>query len=182
MTRWPCIIVITLLIFTGFRPILHAQSEEGVKCALLYNFAKFVTWPEKAFEAPASPISVGFVGSIGFASAFGQAIKGKNAAGRDFVVKALTGPEGAQECQIVYIADAAQIPPIVSALKGKPVLIVGDDASLLAAGGIIRFFNDAGKVAFEVNLAAAKAADLQLAPKLLSIAKSSNATRAGDSP
>ena len=41
-----------------------------------------------------------------------------------------------------------------------------------ALGGTINFVKDGSKVAFELNLTAAKAAELKVAPKLQGIAKS----------
>ena len=47
-------------------PISHAEvgplSENQVKAAYLFNFAKFVDWPASAFVGPGSPLVIGFLG------------------------------------------------------------------------------------------------------------------------
>jgi len=160
------------LLLGGSLVQLHASPpEEVVKCAFLYNFAKFVKWPDQAFESPTSPINVGFVGGASFSNTFREAVKGRNTAGRDFVVKTLVGVSGIQDCQIVFIGDETQMGLVIQELSGKPVLIVGEAEGLLDAGGAIRLFKENGKIAFDINIAAAKAADLQLDSRLLSLAK-----------
>ena len=51
-------------------------------------------------------------------------------------------------------------------------LLVGQDAWFLEAGGIINLIVDGGKISFEINLAPARAASLELDSKLKALAKS----------
>ena len=57
-------------------------------------------------------------------------------------------------------------------IKGKHVLLVGQDSGFLEAGGIINLIVEGGKISFEINLAPARAASLELDPKLKTLAKS----------
>ena len=57
-------------------------------------------------------------------------------------------------------------------IKGKHVLLVGQDAGFLEAGGIINLIVDGGRISFEINLAPAHAASLELDQKLRALAKS----------
>lgn len=168
--------ILALGFLSSAAPALHAQSEEAVKSAFLYNFAKLVTWPAKSFPKPNTPITIGFLGGSSLADTFEQAVKGRNVAGRDIVVVRLTGTAGSEACQIVYVADASQAAGVTTALKGSPVLLVGESEGFLEAGGIIRFFKDGPKIAFEINLVAAKTSSLEFNPKLLGIAKSVKGT------
>jgi hypothetical protein len=165
------VLAIVLFLGLGLSDRAVAQSEEGMKAAFLYNFAKFTEWPSGAFASPSAPINVGFIGAGSLADTFEQNTKGKNANGRDFVIKKLGGAAGAEECQIVYVANAGQVGAVTSALKGKPVLIVGDPASLLDSGGMVRFASDGTKVVFDLNLASVNGAGLKLDPKLSKIAR-----------
>lgn len=149
-----------------------AQTEEGIKAAFIYNFAKFTVWPDTAFAGSAAPITVGFVGADSLADTFEKNVVGKNANGRDFAVKRFASAAGTENCQLVFVADAAQIASVLGATKGKAILTLGDSDSFGAAGGMVRFVKDGAKVSFDLDLTAINAAQLQLNAKLQSIAHS----------
>jgi len=44
----------------------RALSEYEVKAAYVYNFAKFVEWPENAFRLNNSPLTIGIIGDVEF--------------------------------------------------------------------------------------------------------------------
>jgi len=153
-------------------PKAQSQTEDGVKCAFIYNFAKFTEWPASAFADGSAKITVGFVGGGALADAFSQAITGKNAGGREFEVKKLGGAGEIAGCHIVVVGDAAQAAAVVGAAKGKPILTVSDADGFVGAGGMIGFMKDGAKVVFELNLEPSTAAGLKLDPKLQKVAKS----------
>ena len=147
------------------------QSEDGIKAAFLYNFGKFTEWPGKAFTDGNTPITVGFIGADSLADMFEKNVTGKNANGRDFVVKKLAGGVGAESCHILFIGDATQVAAVMAALKGKPVLTAGEGDGFSEAGGMIRFIKDGAKVSFDLNLGAASGVALKLDPKVRQIAR-----------
>lgn len=148
-----------------------AQSEEGIKAAFLYNYAKYTEWPAKAFADGNSPITVGFVGADSLADTFEKNVTGKNANGRDFAVKKLSGAAGAESCQIVFIGDSSQNAAVLGALKGKSVLTVGDGEQFTESGGMIKFIKDGAKITFDLYLDTAGAVGLKLDQKLRQIAR-----------
>ena len=149
-----------------------AQSEEGIKAAFVYNFAKFTEWPANAFADGGAPITVGFVGAASLADTFEKNVVGKNANGRDFAVKRLPTAAGTESCQIVFVGDPGQIEAVVSAIKGKAILTVGDSDHFAAAGGMIKFVKDGAKISFDLDFTSINAAQLKLDAKLRQIARS----------
>lgn len=170
--RWTVLGFVLSALVLSPAPRALAQSEDGVKAAFLYNFAKFTEWPAAAFADASAKISIGFVGGGALADTFSQAITGKNANGREFDVKKLGGAAEAGSCHIVFVSDASQAGAVVSATKGKPVLTVGEGEGFTGAGGMIGFVKDGAKVVFELNLEPAGAAGLKVDAKLKSVAKS----------
>lgn len=152
------------------RPAL-AQSEEGIKAAFLYNFAKFTTWPDGAFAGGSAPVTVGFVGADALADKFEQVVTGRNANGRDFAIKKLAGGAGAENCQMVYVGDATQAAAVLGATKGKPVLTLGGSDSFVSAGGMVNFVMEGGKVSFDLDLNAVNANGLKVDAKLRQVAR-----------
>jgi hypothetical protein len=151
---------------------VFGQTEDGIKAAFLYNFAKFTEWPAKAFADGSAPITVGFVGADSLADLFAKNVTGKNANGRDFAVKKLTDASATGSCQIVFVGDASQAAAVLDAAKGKAVLTAGDGEAFGSAGGAVSFVRDGAKMTFNLDLNAANAAELKLDQKLRQIARS----------
>ena len=161
-TGW--LLALVLLLF-AVRPAL-AQSEDGIKAAFIYNFAKFTVWPDTAFADRRAPITVGFVGADSLAGLFAKNVAGKTACGRDFAVKRFASAAGAETCQVVFVADATQAAAVLAAAKGKAILTVGDSDRFAAAGGMIRFVKDGAKISFDLDMASVNAAQLKLDAQL----------------
>ena len=157
--------------WAGLRPAA-AQSADQVAAAFLFNFAKFIEWPPAAFAGGSAPVTIGFVGKASLAATFEENVKGKNANGREFVIKRLDGAAGAESCHIIFVADAGQAAAVLNAVKGKPVLTVGEGEAFLGAGGMIAFSRDGARLVFDVNVGALKAAELKPDPKLEKAARS----------
>jgi hypothetical protein len=151
---------------------VRAQSEETLKSQFILNFARFTTWPSAAFSSPSSPIVVGFVSAPELAEAFDKIATGKNINGRELKVKTFDSVAAVDDSCQVIVAAGPQGRAVAAKIKGKHVLLVGQDNGFLDAGGIINLIVDGGKISFEVNLGTAKAASLELDQKLRVLAKS----------
>jgi len=157
-----------LLLVLATAPV-RAQSEDTLKSQFILNFARFTTWPSTAFASPSSPLVVGFVGAPELADVFEKLSTGKNINGRERFDSAAALDDS---CHVVVAAPGSVGRAVAAKVKGKHVLLVGQDSGFLDAGGIINLIVDGGKISFEINLAPARAASLELDPKLKTLAKS----------
>ena len=161
--------LLSLLVWVPVR----AQSEDTLKSQFILNFAKFTTWPSAAFSSPSAPLVVGFVGAPELADVFDKLATGKNINGRELKAKKFDSAAALDEsCQMVVAAPGSLGRAVAAKVKGKHVLLVGQDSGFLDAGGIINLIVEGGKISFEINLAPARAASLELDPKLKTLAKS----------
>jgi len=146
----------------------QAPTEYQVKAAFLYNFAKFVEWPE---NTPGMPFCIGILGPDPFGSVIDQTLAGKTLDGRRVVIRRFERPEEAFGCEIVFVASASRSPaPLLERFQNKAVLTVGDEPAFCQSGGIIGFQLAGQRVRFAVNLEAAQRAQLKVSSKLLSLA------------
>ncbi|MGA7792713.1 MAG: YfiR family protein [Candidatus Acidiferrales bacterium] len=155
---------------------IHAQdalSEYQVKAAYLFNFLKFVEWPDESFADPLAPIVIGVVGEDPFGNALPQVVIGKTVQGRDLVIRIYHAGEDLRGAHILFISasERKRLPMILSGLRGSSVLTVSDTAGFLDAGGMIQFLNENGRVRFAINVDATGRARLKMSSKLLSLAK-----------
>jgi len=144
-------------------------SRDDVQAAYLYNFGKFVRWPENAGHGP---IEVCVAGDDSFGQVMGRLVAGEQINGRRFEVRNLDRPEGAGACAIVFVdtAEPVREDAFLAAAAGKPILTVGDAPDFLARGGMIQFLLVEDHVRFSVNLAAASRCGVGLSSELLKVA------------
>jgi hypothetical protein len=148
-------------------------EEYQVKAAFLYNFAKFVEWPSRAFQTPQDPLMVCVLGHNPFGSALEDVIRGKSIEGRAFVFRQVSDAAEANTCQILFISasEGKRFRSLWGSLKPAGILTVGEVQGFAADGGVINFKLDGGRVHFEINADAAEHAQLHISSKLLSLAQ-----------
>jgi hypothetical protein len=146
-------------------------AEDDVKAAFLYNFAKYVAWPDSAFPARAFHVCV--VADEVFLKSLDDIIAGETIDGRSVTRQIPATPEAARACHILFLAsgDADRVAQLLAAVKDTPVLTVGDTADFLARGGVVTFVRDGERIRFDVNMTAALRAGLTISSRLLRVAR-----------
>ncbi len=148
-----------------------ARAEElpeyRVKAAFVYNFAAFTDWPAEVGPT----LNLCTYGTDPFGAEIAP-LAGKKIGERSLAVQHRTTLSALKGCQIVFIASAesAQLPRVLEALRGQPVLTVADTPGALQQGVMLNMRLDQGRVSFEANLVAVRAARLALSAKLLRLA------------
>ena len=141
--------------------------EYRLKAAILYNFVQFTEWPSEV--GPALDLCV--VGQDPFGQEI-DALQDKPAGVRHLAVHRKTESESLKGCSIVFIVPASMgsLARFISDIHDGAVLTVADSPGATRRGVILNMSINQGKVAFEVNLKAAKAARLKLSSKVLRLA------------
>jgi hypothetical protein len=183
MLRRLRILIVALSVSLGWIPQANAQaldssdsSEYLIKAGFIYNFAKFVEWPTAAFAQPDSPIVIGVLGTDPFGAIIDRIVADKKIGARGFVVKRLKWGKDLKElreCQILFISSSERvhIDDVLQAVKGLPILTVGEIPGFAERGGIIRFTLEDNRVRFEVNVEAARQVELNISSRLLTLAR-----------
>ena len=177
MTRrsFASLLTTACLLLSAVLPAQTAQreaSEYQVKAAFLYNFAKFVEWPDTAFTNPEAPMAFCVIGADPFGPSLDD-LQGKRVKNRPVSIQRIDAPADAQRCHVLFIssADNHRMAEITAAVKGSPVLVVGDAERFARRGGTIGFLAERNRVAFEINAGAAKGAGLTVSSQLLKLAR-----------
>ena len=175
------------------------SKEYQVKAAFIYNFIKFVDWPEPAdsesdekAKDSTRPITIGIIGENPFGSAF-EAVTKKKIHGRQVVIKYFGGfaknsvrykeagrtkykykdADALKACHVLFVSpsESEYCKEIIDVVKDNCVLTVGETKDFLQYGGIVEFVIEEKKVKFEINLIAAENAKLDIRSMLLRLAK-----------
>lgn len=163
-----------LLAAAGLVPgAVSAQDfADKVKAAFLFNFARFVTWPEQRLSG-SDPLQLCVFENPEFGRALAVSVQGKRSGSHPMQARDVAGTDSLDDCHAVYLpADGIQSlgAERLAELAKRNVLTV-HEAEDAVPGGVIRFYLENRRVRFEVNRRAADQAGLQVSSKLLSVAK-----------
>jgi hypothetical protein len=152
------------------------SSEYLIKAGFIYNFAQLVQWPSAAFSQADSPIVIGILGTDPFGATLDRVIENKKLDGRNLIVKRLKWAKELKElkdCNILFVSSSEKehIAEVVNIVKWLPILTIGETPGFATRGGIINLTLEGNKVRFEVNIEAAKQANLNISSRLLALAR-----------
>jgi TonB family protein len=150
--------------------------EDQVKAAYLLNFAKLAEWPLRVLPDGPSPLVIGVSGGDEeFLAALKALVAGKVVGPHPVVVESVSSEEEMKSCHIVFFraSERKRAQAVIAGLTQTDVLMVGEDASFLAQGGMINLVRDHGSVRFEVNPEALDRSEIHFSSKILALAKAS---------
>jgi hypothetical protein len=151
----------------------QSVTDDQVKAAYLFNFAKFIEWPADVFNKADAPMNFCSLGRSPVVDELDSSVRGKSINGHTITLKHLQGPEDLKGCHLVFLAASAgkQQQKLLQAAKGMPILLVAEASGFARAGGTINFIMESGRLLFEINIKASESAHLKLSSKLLSLAR-----------
>jgi hypothetical protein len=170
---WALLIVGTLSFYAVVAAQSDQPSEHVVKAAFLFNFTKFVEWPDASFSDPHAPIVIGIVGDDPFGDSLARIISGQKAQGRAIVIVKYRRGDDLRHCHVLFISTSERFRAIqiLSGLQQASVLTVSDIDGFAEAGGDMQFVMQENRVRFIVNLDAATQSKLRISAKLLALAR-----------
>ena len=143
--------------------------EDHIKAVFLFNFAKYVDWPDA--PGTAAGIRLCVPANPEFLATLRSAVQGEVVNGRPLTATDLDGLDAARECDILYVGTASKPDAAAwtAAVRGRRTLTVGDGS--LAEGLVIAFVRDQNRIRFDINRAAASQQNLTISSRLLGLAR-----------
>lgn len=147
-----------------------SADEASVKAGYLFNFMKFVSWPQAA-------VSPQFIVCVLGSNPFGSVIETLN--GREIrssVIRVVTDVplEQTKYCHVVFVSksEAGRLMPTLLRLRQMPILTVSDIEGFSGKGGIIELITGSdGDISFRVSQQSAQDVGLRVSSKLLSLSR-----------
>jgi len=147
-------------------------TEYQVEAAYLYNFGKFVRWPDATAPRSDAAFTICVLGRNPFDGGLKAVVAGQTINGHLVNVKEVSDITNAEDCQIVYVkeAETKRFREVLNRVRRMPLVTVSDAGDFLDRGGIIQFVLVNDRVRFAVNLEAARIAGVELSAELLKVA------------
>jgi hypothetical protein len=158
------------------------HKEYTVKAVLLYSFGRYVEWPKIAFVNASEPFVIGILGEDLFEGSLDAIAAKKTIQNRRIVIRRFASVATYdQPCHILFVSRSMapdQQAALIAKTAGKPVFVVGETPGFAEHGGIANFYTEGDRVLFEINVDAARRAQLHMDAKLLSLGKAVGSNRA----
>ena len=178
-----CLSVVVALLLGGAMPKplnVDARKTAKVKAAFLYNFIKFVKWPESKFMDSEAPYVICILGKDPFGTALDRTVDGKTLSGRPIIIRRITPPSKdtvirgeLEDCHVLFISasERHRNEEMHALAAQRNILTISDQDHFTREGGMIGLVLEQGKIIFEVNHEVIKEADLKMSSKLLKLAR-----------
>ena len=166
MTRRLLLTALVIGAVRGAAPLAQDVSREyRVKAAYLYNFVKYVEWPDTS----KGRILICIAGQNPFGTQLESLIRNERVHGVPLATEVILEPRA--DCDVVFTPRTAAIPAYLRAAAGLPTLTIGETPRFVEQGGMIGFYPDGVNVRFEINPDAAARVKLRISSRLLQLAK-----------
>ncbi len=144
--------------------------EFKVKAAYLYNFTKFVNWPEKSTEN----FNICLLGKHPFGDLL-LSLESKTVLEKPIRLVQLNSAKENVDCHMLYVDELELLPNAKTTNEtiAKPLhnsLIISSQPTFAQRGGMIGFITQDGKVKLEINLKVLKQSGLSVSAQLLEVA------------
>jgi len=149
----------------------ESGSEAAVKTAFLYNFFKFIDWPETVANQSAYSLCTTNNDQLGDSL---LVLENKTIGNKPIVIRRGIKGKDLINCHMVFIGSSEDTSAIIRDLKGLPVVTVSDQAGFIDQGGMIGLVQSDNYLGFEINLDAANADGVHIGAQLLKLAKRVN--------
>ena len=168
-----CKILLLLLMF-NLKIFAQQYTEYELKSAYLFNFAKFVEFPESTFSSSKDPFIIGVYGNESFLDILQNIIKGRTINNRNVIAISITQPSEMLNCQIIFFSKLSptEVTMLLEFIGNRPILTVADNIEdFCQNGGMINFLPQHSQKRFEINPNAAQRAKISISSKLLILSR-----------
>lgn len=169
------LLIVFSLVFllSGFEYVEQKKVEEyTAKAAFIYNFTKFIEWPE---NQSAGEFQIAVLKDCPIIAPLEQIAASKRVNERKISVSVLKSEELPGNCHILFIPSSIGSDRLTEVLKyysGKQTLIITEKKGMLSKGSSINFLIEDQKIRFEINRKSIEKAQLNVSSQLLKLAKS----------
>ena len=163
--------------------VFSANPEYTVKASFVEKLTHFVDWPDDSLLAdPGHVFTLCVIGKNPFEGSLQKLVSLTKIKGRNILFLELTSPLEVHRCDLLFVSNKLSYPisDILTVIKNRPVLSVGDTPGFAEQGGIVNFFTKKGRLGFEVNLKKAKTLGFNISSRFLKLSRIVNERESGE--
>jgi hypothetical protein len=142
-------VALLVLVFCTLTSIGLAQNYK-LRTVVVYSFTRYVIWPE---GHTTGDFEIKILGESPFEEELKVMAQSKKVGDRPIKVTRINNASEVRRCHILIVpsSKSADLPTILQAVDGQPVLVVTEEPGMGTKGSDINFVDKDGKLAFELN-------------------------------
>jgi hypothetical protein len=166
-------IILLLFIFvtsSGFKRQFQSETEEyNLKAAFIYNFTKYVEWQKPVNE---KEFVIGVLGDSPITKLLEDIARSKTVNSKKIVIHRFNDSDDLGNCHILFIprSSSPALSSILSKVKGKGTLTVGERDGLGKAGTAMNFIILDNRIRIEANTKILDSEGLKVSSQLMKLA------------
>ena len=171
------LILTSFILFTSStveKSDLSEQVNARIKSIYIYNFTKYLEWPEDYKEGN---FVIGFIGSnTSLLTELSKMAGTKQVGNQAIQIRNISSIDNSDKFNIIYILTekSVQLSEVLSKMKGKSTLIITDKPGLAKQGACINFVVVDSKQKIELNKTNIAKSNLKVATTLVTMATEVN--------
>lgn len=168
MARFPFSRQIAALGLGVLASLALAGDEIAVKAAYLYNFAKFIQWPDEE----RATLRLCVTGEDNFGNSLDSLI-GKPVRHMQLAVRRGVSLQEIPQCDLIFVPAGYEqsLLRVRQVVNSYPILIVTESTSTLPKGAMIALIQADNRIVFEVDLSTTRLFGFQVSAKMLQLAR-----------
>lgn len=146
-----------------------ALSNSDLKAAFVYNFSKYTEWPP---ETGGNSLVLCLHNLTPEQEQAFSPINGRQANSKAVLLRLIDSTGDTGGCHVLFFGKGTQR-AVIDKMLARPtaLLSVGDSEEFIDAGGVIALIERDNRLQFDINLAAARRANLKISAQLLKLAR-----------
>jgi len=144
------------------------QLETRVKSAFIYNFTKYLSWPDDSMR---DSLHICVARDTSVYEVMRETLTSKESQGRRVEVRLLRSGQEVSSCDVVYLPRNHPVADWKFELQAPGIVTVGEGSEFASDYGVFGFVVVAEKIRFDINLGLARQKGVRISSKLLSLAQ-----------
>ena len=146
----------------------YGEEEARLKAAFIYNFTKYVTWPQD-IEQAGGDLRVCVLGASGYFAELDQ-LEGREVRAFRLVIERIIPSDSINTCHVAYLSGLDDH-KFLAKTGNLPILTISDRKDFVSDGGMIGLVTEGRRIRFDINLGRARDTQLQISSRLLQLAR-----------
>lgn len=167
--RCQILFLIAAILFVATGTAKAQQVDYKYHTVFMYNFTKYIKWPE---NASGNEFVIGILGTSPITGHLEKMAQSKTVNGKPIVVKTFNNSTEVAGCHMLFLPEAksSELISLRQILSAKPTLIISEKDGLGQKGSDINFIVNNGRWNFELNQASVDMHQLKVSAELTKFA------------